>query len=322
MAQTLSLCRRNGGITQFGQLQGDLLQLPATPDTRVKCPDGATRTRAERLTKVADVPKDDRGTEVANALAVAGIVAVCSLTDVLGMSDLSPYANALLFLIVTVGVLDNFYDVLKMGTSFAADQLVKDKKQNIELPDKDTLPFGLGSGQATGNVVRGFSRLLTIDAEREAMCEGAALFAAYGLGLPCFAYRPNALEASVLVVESARVEGIDTLLSSSGILRVLVWLLAPVAAESSKYPACIISNPKEAESFLERLEDFAAKDPSVASELWWMDSPREKADLLKWAYTEADLLLRENRKVFTEVSNRLSSGAATIGDCVAVIEDW
>jgi hypothetical protein len=57
-------------------------------------------------------------------------------------------------------------------------------------------------------------------------------------------------------------------------------------------------------------------------DLFWTSSDEEKTDLLKWAYAEADLLLRENRAAVTEISQRLAGGAATVGDCVAVIEDW
>jgi hypothetical protein len=35
---------------------------------------------------------------------------------------------------------------------------------------------------------------MNVDTERECECEAAAFFAAYSLGLPCFAFRPNALE--------------------------------------------------------------------------------------------------------------------------------
>jgi hypothetical protein len=175
------------------------------------------------------------------------------------------------------------------------------------------------------------TRLLTVDAERESQCEAAALYTAYVLGLPCFAFRPNALEASVLVVESMSRSSRDTkntldnLLTSSGILRMLVWLMAPAAMESMTHPQLIMSDPREAEGFLQRLEDYFAgsdNDDSKNVDLFWTESETTRADLLKWAYTEADLLLRANKAVVTELSNRLTSGAATIGDCVAVVEGW
>ena len=106
--------------------------------------------------------------------------------------------------------------------------------RDFRLPDKDALPFGLGTGPTSGSVVRGLTRLLTIDAERESQCEAAALYSAYVLGLPCFAFRSNAREGSALVLQASNTD--DNLLTASGVLRMLIWLLVPVAMESSKYP--------------------------------------------------------------------------------------
>ena len=322
MAKVLSLGRRNSGILEYGARQSDVMDLPSSPTTRVKCPDGKVKTRSERLEAVNDVPKDERGAEVTSALAVAGLAGGCEFTNLAGMDDVAPGANVLLGLMLTIGVVDNFYDIIKTASKFAAQQIDKTKAEKFNLPDKNSLPLGLGSGQVTGQVVRGLTRLVTIDPAREALCEAAALFTAYSLGLPCFAFRSNALEASVLAVESRDSENLDTLLSSNGILRLLVWLMAPVAAESARFPVCIFSDPREARGFLERLESVAENSPPVAAELWWLDDPQEFEDLLKWAYTEADLLIRQNRKVVDQLAQRLEGGAATVGDCVALLEGW
>lgn len=322
MAQVMSLGRRNSAILEYGAGQTEVMDLPSSPTTRVKCPDGSFKTRAERLQSVSDVPFDERAKEVSSALAVAALAGGCEFTNLAGMDDIAPGANLLLTLLVTVGVLDNFYDIIKTTSTLAVKQIGKDKAKEFNLPEKDDLPLGLGSGKATGQIVRGLTRLLTIDPQREALCEAAALYTAYTLGLPCFAFRSNALEASVLAVESRDSTELDNLLSSSGILRLLVWLMAPVAAESAKYPVCIMSDPKEAEGFLERLESVAVNSPPVAAELWWLNDPEERADLLKWAYTEADLLVRQNRKMVDRMAERLEGGAATVGDCVALLEGW
>jgi hypothetical protein len=42
--------------------------------------------------------------------------------------------------------------------------------------------------------------------------------------------------------------------------------------------------------------------------------------MLKWAYAEADLLIRRNQVTLTEISKRLTGGATTVGDCVAAEE--
>ncbi|GAX26660.1 hypothetical protein FisN_2Hh404 [Fistulifera solaris] len=319
MAAVLSLCRRNRqGIAQYGAQQADLLLLPATPTTTVKCPDGTVKTRRERLQSVDAVPSDNRVEETTAALSFGTFLAVCTTTNVLGMSDITPLTNVLLWGAISVGVVDNFYDILTQATQWAAKEMDKD---DWKLPAKDTLPLGLGSGKWTGNVVRGLTRLLTVDAERESRCEAAALYAAYVLGLPCFAFRPNAYESSVLVVESIQEDSpVDSLLTSSGILRMLVWLMAPVAMESAFYPQLIMSDPREAAGFLDRLEEL----PELANspDLWWRNNPKEREDLLQWAYAEADLLLRTNRPQVTEMAQRLTGGAATVGDCVAVMENW
>lgn len=304
-------------------MQTDILPLPPQPTSRVKCPDGTTKSRTERLESVADIPTDNRGQEVSSALSVSAVAASCAFTDIAHMDDITIYTNAILSLMVAVGVVDNFYDLIKTGSSMAAKQATKGDS-DFSMPDKESLPLGLGTGQVSGSVVRGLTRLLTVDAERECDCEAAGLFTAYSLGLPCFAFRPNALEASVLVVESTKQDNnqSDSLLTATGIMRVLVWLMAPVAMESMKHPQLIISDPREAQGFLLRLEDFAATNPSISQDLWWTDDEQERTDLLKWAFTEADLLLRDNKAAVTEISKRLTGGAATVGDCVATLENW
>lgn len=357
MAGVVSQCLRNPGglVRQYGAQQADLLPFPNN-EQRVRCPDGQKKTRRERLDAVADIPTDDRGAEIASAAAFVATAGTCELTNVLGLSEVQPIANLVLTVMVTVTAVDNFYDLLKTGSQMAVSQLAGkvDNKviADFKMPEKASLPLGLGSGTLTGSVVRGLTRLVTADAEREAQCEAAALYTAYVLGLPCFAFRPNALEASVLVAESYAAatttttankkskndEKPDNLLTSSGILRMLVWLMAAPAMECMTHPQLIVSDPREADGFLRRLEDYYFRiggvgnianssnnensDNAMRADLFWLESPETRADLLKWAYTEADLLLRTNKAVVTELSNRLTSGAATIGDCVAVAEAW
>jgi len=312
MAQIMSLGRKNGGISQFGNLQGEITPMPGSPLSKVRCPDGSTKTRLERLADVPEVPSDDRSIEVTSALAVAGIVGFCGTVNVLNLDAISPFTNVVWFLILTIGLTDNFYDLAKFGVkTFAKDKVG-------ELPDE--LPLGIGSGAVSGTVVKGFNRLLKVDTERESECEAAAFYTAYTLGLPVFSFRPNALEAAVLVAESTLNDNqLDPLLSTNGIMKVLVWLMAPAAMESMKYPELIQSDPREAAGFLTRLEN---SDLINRAELWWLGDEQERLDMLKWAYTEADLLIRRNQAVVNEISLRLTGGAATVADCVAAVEDW
>jgi hypothetical protein len=313
MAKIMSLATKNRSISQYGILQREFAPLPVRRDSRVKCPDGRTRTRAERLDSLPDIPTDDRGKEVTSALAVSTVLGFCWVAGILGLDDITPLTNTFGFLIVFVGVVDNFFDLIKFGVK----TLGSEKIGNIP----DNLPLGLGSGQITGTVVKGINRLIQVDTERECECEASAFFAAYTLGLPCFSFRPNALEAAVMAAESSRSDNeIDPLLTSNGIMKILVWLMAPVAMESDKHPQLIQSDPREAEGFLNRLE---RSDLIDKNELWWLqEGPEEKQDMLKWAYTEADLLLRRQSAAVKEITERLASGAATVGDCVASIENY
>lgn len=312
-AQIMSLAKTNGGITQYGNLQSEITSLPTTRNSKVRCPDGTMKTRGERLDSLPDVPTDDRGTEVTSALAVAAVLGFCGTVNVLGIDGISPFTTLVWFLVVTIGLLDNFYDLLKFGVkTFAKDKIG-------DLPEE--LPLGLGSGAVSGTVVKGFNRLLKVDTERECECEAAGFFAAYCLGLPVFSFRPNALEAAVLVAESSQNDNdLDPLLSNAGMMKILVWLMAPVAMENLKHPQLIQSDPREANGFLTRLENSDLIDKSY---LWWMgEGPEERSDMLKWAYTEADLLIRRNEAAVTEITQRLTGGAATVGDCVEAVENW
>ena len=334
MSDMLSLSARNkNGINQYGILQTEITSMPASPTQQVICPDGSRKTREERMKGLADIPEDNRGAEVASALSVGAVLAFCAFANIFGINDITPYTNILWISIVTIGIVDNFYDVLKMGSNMVVSAASKDgTKEPMKLPDKGSLPLGLGTGTLTGTVVKGLTRLLSIDTERECQCEAAALYAAYTLGLPCFAFRPNSLEAAYLIAQSISENSpgrdsrnMDPLLSSVGIMKVLIWLMAPVAMESMKHPQLICSDPREASGLLKRLEDNAGKNNISEEDLWWLaedDPRRERYELLKWAYNEADILLRNNMKDVTEISQRLSGGSATIGDCIAVIERW
>lgn len=323
MAGILSLSLQNGGLTKYGALQNDIIPLPSSGSSRVQLVDGSRKTRDERLSDLPDVPVDDRGAEVSSALLASSVVGFCTACNVLGFDDITVFTNIVLTFIIGVGVVDNFYDVIQFGVS-----LLPIKQDSVKLPEKNSLPLGLGSGDLTGTVVRGLTRLLSVDTERECECEAAAFFAAYTLGLPCFAFRPNALEAAVLVVESMKPKESDTsnnssldpLLSDVGMMKLLVWLLAPVAMESSKHAQLIVSDPRESAGLLQRLEERA--ELLQDDLMWWIGDEEERTDMLKWAYAEADLLLRSHKATVTELTERLAGGAATVGDCVAVMEDW
>lgn len=190
MTNTLSLCLKNGAMTQYGNLQNAIVTMPSAPMSVVVCPDGSRKSRQDRLAILPNVPEDDRATEVTAALAFTSIIGFCFTTNVLGLDGISPLTSFLFFSVILIAIVDNFYGVIRGGINMQ-------DKLNVELPEKDDLPLNLGSGSITGTVTRGLSRLLSVDTERECECEAAAFFAAYSLGLPCFAFRPNALEVCI-----------------------------------------------------------------------------------------------------------------------------
>ena len=123
----------------------------------------------------------------------------------------------------------------------------------------------IGKGELTKSIAGGFTRLFTTDFERDCRCEAAGVLTAYLLGLPVFAWRPNALEAGALLFgneeDDEETKNVD-LLTSNGLLRVLVWILSPVAAESLKHPPpLVVSDPRECEKLFDNLISTRDKLP-------------------------------------------------------------
>jgi len=350
MATVLSLAIQNRSASFYGSKQASVTPMPSSEKSFVYGPrvgqlNKYSQTRAERLQKLPDIPTDDRTVEIVAALSSMGIMGTCLILqgvgNAIGWEEMTPYTNLILVGFMALIIFDNFYDSIQyigsMIVKLNAERL-PDVVQTIQLPNKDKNPFGLGTGKITGKIVRGFTRLVTVDTERECQCEAAAFFTAYSLGLPCFSFRPNALEGAMLIIESNRtdkesIDGWDSqilnpLLSESGVLKMLVWLLAPVAMEISLHPQLIVSDPREAQGLIRRLME-KAKDLGLEQEFGNIlplqnvsATDNEVKDLLKWAYAEAELLLRSNKATITALSERLIGGVATVGDCVAILEGW
>eukprot|EP00557_Chaetoceros_sp_GSL56_P001727 CAMPEP_0176504666 /NCGR_PEP_ID=MMETSP0200_2-20121128/16062_1 /TAXON_ID=947934 /ORGANISM="Chaetoceros sp., Strain GSL56" /LENGTH=466 /DNA_ID=CAMNT_0017904127 /DNA_START=267 /DNA_END=1667 /DNA_ORIENTATION=+ len=348
MATVLSLALKNGSLLFYGSQQSSITPLPSSPTSFIP---HMKLTRSQRLEKLPNVPVDNRAQEITSALLTLAVVGICLILqgfgNGLGLDEVTPYTSAILYSILGIGIVDNFFDGLKGISSFIIkmnSEKLPEAVKNAKGIEKDSMPFGLGSGAITGTVVRGLTRLWSVDTERECQCEAAAFFAAYSLGLPCFGFKPNALEAALLMFESARNEdesdrALDTLLSDSGLMKVLIWLMAPVAFESSLHPQLIASDPREARGFLQRLKEkakvFGTEDEintilriedgdavTQQQQQQQQQQGKEIDDLLKWAFAEADLLLRSNEYTVNALSERLIGGAATLGDCTAVLEEW
>ena len=204
MANMLSLAIKNSAIQNYGSLQSSINLFPS--NTRSAFPFGNNNNdiqaaAMERLETLPPVPDDDRTAEVSQAVIFSGVLASCVGINVIagpfGLEDLTFLTNSILGLGISALVVDNFFDVIVMGGSTVAkmnkDKL-PDQAKNMNAPKKEEMPLGIGTGSVTGSVVRGLNRLLSDNTERDCQCEAAAVFAAYSLGLPCFAFQPNALE--------------------------------------------------------------------------------------------------------------------------------
>lgn len=325
MARALSLAIRNGALVRYGRLQGAVRPLPRA-------------AAAVALDGVPPVPDDDRAAEVTQAVAAGAVVAACvginAVGGLVGLEDLAVWTNLILGAAIATVVVDNFFDALVLGGSAVAklnEGRLPAGARGLAAPAKEDMPLGIGTGRLTGSVVRGLSRLLADNTERACQCEAAAVFAAYGLGLPCFAFQPNALEGAALVLESAGgpangagPDALESLASDAGLLKVLIWLMAPVAMELSKHPQLLASEPRESRGLLQRLAARSDSEPRARAALdGALPADDEQTEVyLRWALAEADTLLRDNAKTVEALSEALAGGAATVGDCVAVLEGW
>jgi hypothetical protein len=120
-----------------------------------------------------------------------------------------------------------------------------------------------------------------------------------------------------------KLSALDPLFSDAGVLKILIWLLAPVAMEKTKHAQLIASDPREASGFLKRLKEKApALGYETQLDALQINSDTETNDLLQWAYAEASTLIRGNQRVCDDLAQRLAGGASTVGDCIAVLEGW
>jgi hypothetical protein len=357
MADVLSLSKRNGAIARYGSFQNDVIPVPrsSSPSSSASFAFGgggvADRERnLRRLASLPPVPIDDRATEVSQAALFGVTIASCVMINFLAgpmhLEDLTTWTNVVIGISLSVLILDNFFDAIVSSTSFVVrmnEDNLPDAIKSSVISDpttirKEDMPLGIGTGMVTGSLMRGIGRLLDDDTERDCMCEAASVYAAYVLGLPCFAFRPNAREGADMVLRSMTTNNdergtsggggggrrMDSLASDAGLMKVLVWLMAPVAMELSKYPQLTSSEPREAYGFLERL-DAARRSSSLSLETLADALPADDGErdaYLRWALAEADALLRRNMKAVDALSDALAGGAATVGDCVAILEGW
>mmetsp|Transcript_8471 Transcript_8471/g.12622 ORF Transcript_8471/g.12622 Transcript_8471/m.12622 type:complete len:515 (+) Transcript_8471:2-1546(+) len=134
-----------------------------------------------------------------------------------------------------------------------------------------------------------------------------------------------------------------------GVGRILVWLMAPVAAEYLKYGKTILSDPRRSKKFIAVLNGLKQKQSSSSSSQL-KDTTKDindnlesssnqknanillklpetfptleadQAALLQWAYFEATAIVKQYGDLLEDVSSYLSSGTSTVGECAFMIE--
>ncbi len=131
------------------------------------------------------------------------------------------------------------------------------------------------------------------------------------------------IETKDSLLTKLKFSALDPLFSDAGVLKILIWLLAPVAMEKMKHAQLIASDPREASGFLKRLKEKASS-LGYESQLdgLQIEADKDVNDLLQWAYSEACTLVRSNQRVCDDLAQRLAGGASTVGDCIGVLEGW
>ena len=99
--------------------------------------------------------------------------------------------------------------------------------------------------------------------------------------------------------------------SPGGVQRLLVWLLAPVAAESAEHRTLLVSDPRQAVSLLKLLRSRGGHE---------LD-PGEDELRLRSALEQAEVLLKRTTDLNDGLRSRMETGGATVGNCVALLEN-
>ncbi len=252
-----------------------------------------------------ELPSDNRKGEISAALLVlTGVTSYISLQiGSVANSELHPWATL-------IGVM------FILGTALDA-----------------TFRDGIG----LKDVSAGLKRLVLQDDEREEFIEASGLMIGYLLGLPCFAFQPDVTEAISMLRESrlamdayktqngkksssffqtaALTEYEDTTTNTIEALgRVLVWMNAPIAAETMKYGSTILSDPRKPRVLL---DVFLSKQSDLAEII----DEKGKEKLLKWSYIESSTFLKRYGDVLEEVRAYLQTKSSSAGECAMLLEE-
>jgi len=213
------------------------------------------------------------------------------------------------------------------------------------------------------SAISGFDRLVLRDNDRVMHCDSAAFLVGYLLGLPCFPFKPDTVEALKLIrdhpesleiykqplaigkskgtISNKKITDIvkDTnptfdlpsLPNNSNDIislgRLLIWLMAPVAAENMKYGKLIVSDARKPRNLVNILSNIQKNASSSGSnkdiDKYIIKVPRSNEDcdvLLQWAYYEAESLIKQYGDILEDVCDYLNTGSSSVGECVMLIE--
>jgi hypothetical protein len=132
----------------------------------------------------------------------------------------------------------------------------------------------------------------------------------------------------------------------AGLSRLLVWLVAPVAAETIKYGSTVSSDPRRGRRMLSALEslqvairkqaaqgvkgaqggaaaEYEGEKDEAGADLDGIAVPASKEDkeaLVQWAYSEALGIIRRYGDLLEQVCDYIQSGTASVGECALLIE--
>lgn len=230
-AASFSSSARLGKTLQLGKAGGALKAFGLSVSQLTAPLYSAANTKFMTSNKI---PQDDRDVQIISFGAIASFSVLWILLEVVGFvdSDVHPWAT----LFGSTGALIAVYDL------------------------------SVNKGSWFQNALSGFDRLALRDNEREAFCDGSSLLSGYLLGLPCFCYQPEVVEALKLLRDN------------------------PAALDAFKQPRAIILKKKAAklsngnsnnifDAFFKSVKTLPSSDSVVTDESQQVNSTSEMFQL-------------------------------------------
>jgi len=154
--------------------------------------------------------------------------------------------------------------------------------------------------------------------QRECTVESASFLLGYLLGLPCCPFAPTVYKPLDMLATSGDAIAADVGAPPRLVDRVLIWLLAPAAVETTVYREMLQSEPSLAQDFLEAARRREASLGVDVQDGGWRAEEDEAR--VRWAYAEARKLLQRYSGVREALQERMATGVSA-GECVVLIED-